>query len=251
MFLGRVEKIVNQQPYSRGSEKDYVGEQRASVRVEETFKGVRSGELLQLEQPGHNCAPKFEEGARVLFYLHPTKKPGTWEAWGCHRTRSFEDSADDLQFLRALPWAEKRTRLSGEVSVYEKSVAAGFRRVKNLAGIGIQIRSGGKLIETATNSAGVNEIYDLPAGTYHVDVVLPKGMKVRFPLLAGAARNRLNEAKSTCVDLNEGSGVSVDFVLSEDNDMAGRVVAPRAVREREFPLKLSPRREWSAGISTQ
>lgn len=112
VFLGRVEK-TEQRTFPYGAGDTYIAEQEARVVVEEAFKGVKAGERLALEQPGHNCAPKFKEGDRVLFYLHPTKAENVWEAYGCHRTRSLAKAADDLLFLRALPWAAARTPAFG------------------------------------------------------------------------------------------------------------------------------------------
>jgi hypothetical protein len=61
VFLGRVE-TTEQQTFPYGNSGTYIGEQKARVVVEEAFKGVKAGERLALEQPGHNCAPKFKEG---------------------------------------------------------------------------------------------------------------------------------------------------------------------------------------------
>jgi hypothetical protein len=224
VFLGRVEKTEQETfPIPGGGYR--IGMLRMSVRVEEAFKGVRNTEVLQLEQPGDNCTPKFKEDERVMFYLNPAKAAGKWVAHGCHRTRSVESAADDLQFLRALPWAATRSRLSGAVSVYEPSQGKGLRRIGNLAGIEIQVRSKGILVETSTNSSGVYEIYDLPPGVYQVEAKAPKDWKLRFLSVEGGMADR-RATSSSAVDLKVGAGVSVNFMMTEDNLLTGRVLDP-------------------------
>jgi hypothetical protein len=70
VFVGSVTKIQNGNVGGAvaGGEM-YWGEQSVWVRVDEAFKNTKIGESLRLEQPGHNCAPKFRAGDRVLFYL--------------------------------------------------------------------------------------------------------------------------------------------------------------------------------------
>lgn len=238
VFLGRVEKTA-QDASDLDREEKYIGEQRASVRVEEAFKGVRSDDVLQLEQPGDNCTPKFEEGERVVFYLNPAKTGGKWVAYGCHRTRSVQSAADDLQFLRALPWAAKRSRMSGTVSVYADSLESGFRLERYLSGIEVEIRGGEKLIETITNSAGVYEIYDLPEGVYQVGLKTPKGLKVRFPMVAGGIRS-WGSGNSPAINIKPGGGVSVDFILSEDNVVAGRLLDLKGKPMNDVRVELEP-----------
>ncbi|MBL8240365.1 MAG: hypothetical protein JNM66_23290, partial [Bryobacterales bacterium] len=219
VFLGRVEK-TEQRTFPYGAGDTYIAEQEARVVVEEAFKGVKAGERLALEQPGHNCAPKFKEGDRVLFCLHPTKAENVWEAYGCHRTRSLAEAADDLLFLRALPWAAARTRLSGEVLVTGTSSVS-----KHLAGIRVLIRSEEKLVETVTNGQGVYELYDLPAGDYRVEIQTPKGYRVWLPSVTGR-RPRYDKSTEAVFALAAGQGVSASFYLQEDNAVEGRVVGP-------------------------
>jgi hypothetical protein len=49
---------------------------------------------------------------------------------------------------------------------YEQSPAEGFRRVRALGIVTVNIRGEGKLIQTATNADGIDEVYDLPDGVY-------------------------------------------------------------------------------------
>ena len=96
--------------------------QIVAVQVEESFKGSRKGELFFLLQPGHDCAPKFKTGERVLLYLNRSSA-GLWEAFGCGRTQPLESAVDDLRFLHALPGSAGKNRLAGVVALYENSVS--------------------------------------------------------------------------------------------------------------------------------
>jgi hypothetical protein len=102
--------------------------QLVAIQAEESFKGSHKGELFFLLQPGHDCAPKFKSGERILLYLNRSAS-GLWEAFGCGRTQTLESAADDLRFLHALPASASKTRLAGAVVLYENSVGEGFRRV--------------------------------------------------------------------------------------------------------------------------
>ena len=198
-----------------------IGEQAVRVRVEEAFKGSKIGAVLELDQPGHNCAPKFKEGERVLFYLHPAKSAGKWEAWGCHRTQPLDAALDDLLFLRGLPGTAKGNRLSGVVVLMDSE----WNTLRHLAGVKVRIQSGSTVLETVTNGEGLYEMYGLPPGKYTVQAEIPKGLKTSHLSVAGAGTRRGREASSE-VELTATNGVSVGFWLTPDNALSGRVVDP-------------------------
>ncbi len=217
VFLGLVERA---DPNQQGEE--YVAEQTVFALVDEAFKGAKKGQVFTLKQPGHNCAPKFRAGERVLFYIHPGEKPDEWEAHGCHRTRSYDSASDDLLFLQRLPASAAGNRLSGEVELYEDG-AQGFRKVRPLAGVKVTAtpRDGPSKI-TTTNADGVYEWYGLPAGEYKVGIEVPKGMRIRFPMMTGVKRS----TRDGFVHLDTESGVSVDYLLMSDTKITGRVLDP-------------------------
>jgi capsular polysaccharide biosynthesis protein len=55
VFVGRVEQA------SPEFTADNRGPQRAMVRVEEAFKGVQKGQLIQIDQTGSDCELKYPE----------------------------------------------------------------------------------------------------------------------------------------------------------------------------------------------
>ena len=216
VFLGRV---VRTDPDSSSGADHPRGAQMAWVVVEEPFKGAHEDQGFVLKQPGHDCAPKFKAGERVVFYLHRAKESDAWEAHGCHRSRPIESAADDLLFLRALPSSARGTRLSGEV--YEDTLTEGSRRFRPLSGVRVAISGGKHTVETITNTDGVYEIYGLAPDKYHVAIDVPRGLKITFPAVTGFGNARLMEAE---VHLGRNAGASVSFFLRVDNQVSGRVL---------------------------
>jgi len=204
VFIGRVERT---KMVVVASEYGPAGQQVANVRVEEAFKGVEAGQEVTLHQPVNSCSPNYAEGERILFYLHPTKEAKAWVAEGCHRSRPVAGAADDLLFLHALPESLKRTRLSGEVELYEQSPAEGFRRQRPLAGVRAAIAGQSGATEAITDGDGVYEVYGLPAGTCKVEINVPPKMKIDFPVPFGR-QNRARGKGEVHLAANGGAGVS-------------------------------------------
>jgi hypothetical protein len=154
------------------------GPQHAAVRVEEAFKGVQTGQLIQVNQTGGDCELKYSRGSRRLLYLS-VQQGGSWMSPGCDRSNDPDSASDDLRFLRALPVSAERTRISGEVmSSGEPS--------RPLLGITVTLRQGGGPSTSAvTDAKGVFEVYDLPRGTYQVSIGVPKGFIADFGFVQG------------------------------------------------------------------
>jgi hypothetical protein len=207
VFLGYVDRAAPD-PHAY---RDDFGAENFWVRVEEAFKGATVGQTYVLSQANNDCTPKYKEGERVLLYLHRGDRAGLWEARGCDRSRTLDSAADDLLFLRALPGSAKRNRLSGEVELYDNSAPQGFHRSTALSGIHVTIAaSDGSSFTAVTNADGVYELYDLPPGKYKVDIEVPKGLRIYFPMISGADRA---DSQETTVKIGPESGVSVSFAL--------------------------------------
>lgn len=238
VFVGRVERT---EPDANSDEHYLYKGQTAWVRVEDPFKGVSADETLTLSQPSHNCAPKFKPGQSVLLYLYPTGKSGVWEAPGCYRSRDMAEAADDLLFLRALPGSAKGNRLSGTVELFERSAAEGFRKSKAISGIHVTVSGDGHSMETLTNADGIYELYGLAPGKYKVDVKVPRGLKLDFPVIQGPVENTLKVGlRNQEFELGPHSEISVDFVLMADNRMSGRVLDPEGKPMDGVCLELEP-----------
>ena len=223
--------------------KSSIALQIVGVRAVESFKGSRKGELFFLLQPGHDCAPKFKTGERVLLYLN--RSPiGLWEAFGCSRTQPLESAVDDLRFLRSLPGSADKNRLAGVVALHENSVSEGFRRVHGLSKIHVHLISEVNSMEVVTDDGGVYEWYGLPPGNYRIVIDTPKGLRIYFPMIAGGEgrRNRLDDLRATepVVEFGAGTTADVDFVLMEDNQISGRVVDASGKPMKDVCVQLQP-----------
>ena len=211
------------------------GEQTAWVRVIEPFKGVTKDQVLELRDQFSSCFGGFREGTELLFYLHPGQKQGTWVAPACHRSRSLSAAADDLLFLRALPRSATTNRLSGEINLYEESPS--FRRVQAFPGLRVTISNDTRSVDTYTNADGVYEVYGLSPGTYTVNIDMPPGLKLQFPIITGS---RELVPRNTTVSLGEQTAVGVDFVLIEANAISGVLLTPDGKPLRGACLNLEP-----------
>jgi hypothetical protein len=243
VFLGSVERTD-----PGGDFEELVGRQQSVwVRVDEPFKGAQKDQTFELKQGNNDCAPKFKTGERVVFYLDRREKSGVWVAPGCGRTRTLESAADDLLFLRKLPASAKRSRLSGEVEVYENAVPDGFRRIGVLPGVKVAAaKEGGAPLDAFTNADGVYELYDLPPGKYKVTIEVPKGLRIDFPVRTGL---RNLDFSDTTVEIKSDSGVSIGFVLMADTKITGRVIDPEGKPMEGVCLDALPSSGTTAGPS--
>ena len=62
VFVGRVERVSPE-----FDEQKRFRAQRATVRVEEAFKGVRTGQSIEITQTGSDCELKYSKGWRQLL----------------------------------------------------------------------------------------------------------------------------------------------------------------------------------------
>ena|SRR5579864_3135558 len=79
VFLGHV---VRTEPDSKYDDRWQYQAQTAWVTVDEPFKGAAKDQSFTLKQPGFDCAPKFKQDEKVVFYLHRASGRDVWVAWG-------------------------------------------------------------------------------------------------------------------------------------------------------------------------
>jgi protocatechuate 3,4-dioxygenase beta subunit len=195
-----------------------VGEQRILVRVEEPFKGAKTGEEVRLVQPlNSSCSGPLVASRRYLFYVTSPRPGVLTAAAACWRTRPVSDGVDDLRFLRALPLSAKRSRLSGVLRVYDDSHD---EHVGVVSGVRVRIKGPSETTVAQTDGDGLYEVYGLAEGEYTVEPELPRGMRVRFPMYTGA---RFGD-KAILSAANRAA--SVDFAIYADNRISGRVLDP-------------------------
>ena len=197
-------------------------EQSVRIRVDEAFKGVSAGQKIELDEGANDCAGKFRTGQRAVFYLYQGDTPETYNDPPCTYTLgNAAPGGDDLLFLRGLPKSAKGTRLSGEVELYEDSAKEAFRRVGGVPNVSVRISGpGGLTYEKKTNADGAYEIYGLSPGRYSVNIAVPAGLRIAFPVITGSSPS----GNDNTVELRKNDGVSIGFVLKADTRLSGRLL---------------------------
>ncbi len=218
VFLGTVESASPDGDGNRTMFKD----QSVRIRVDEAFKGVSSGQIIELHQGATDCDAKFKTGERAVYYLF-RETNGSWIVPACtHAIGNAEPGGDDLLFLRGLPKSAIGTRLSGEVELYEDSPKQSFHRIGGVPNVRVKISGPlGVNQEATTNSAGVYEVFGLRPGRYSVSIHAPSGFKINFPVVTGSPRVKGDDA---AVELALNGGASVGFVLKADTRLSGRML---------------------------
>ncbi len=198
-------------------------EQSVRIHVDEPFKGVSKGQVIELYEGANDCAAKFRTGQRAVFYLQGDPTRGVWRVPPCtHSLGNVESGGDDLLFLQGLPRSAKGTRLSGEVKLYEDSPKESFRRVGGVRSVKVKVAGPkGFIQETVTNAAGGYEVYGLLPGTYSVSIEVPAGLKLKFPVTAGSPQVKGDDA---AVKLLLNGSASVSFVLQSDTRLSGHTL---------------------------
>jgi hypothetical protein len=213
-------------------------EQSVRIRVDESFKGAVTGQMIELHEGANDCAAKFRTGQRAVFYLSGGDTLESSHVAACtHSIGSAEPGGDDLLFLRGLPRSAKGTRFSGEVELYEESATDAFHRVRGLPDIAVRISGAkGSSFEAVTNAEGVYERYNLLPGRYSVSITVPKGLRIKFPVVTGSPDSG-DEAVAT---LKADGGVSVDFVLEADTKQTGRMLDTKGNPINDVCVDLEP-----------
>jgi len=228
VFIGYV-KDVNSQHIKNEEGNEYLTGQSATVQVEKTFKGSPGAQVL-FRSYGTSCDPVYKEGQRWLFYGYYSKEKKAWEIAACDRSTLIENANEDLLYLQKLPDAVAKTRIAGRVDHYEEDPEKGFSRVKNIIGAKITITGTEKTYEVYTDKNGVYEIYGLPPGLYDISSEIPVGLKLRFPIVHGQTTavgqsplDKLQSKMTSNLKLADKGCLSVDFILSANNSIAGKV----------------------------
>jgi hypothetical protein len=211
VFVGTVTRVENQTARDEDGQENIVG-QVAYVQVDEAFKGVKASELI-FRSYNTSCDTRYEAGERRLFYANYGKEDKAWAIGGCGRSTLLQGAGDDLLYLRGLPGSAQKTRIAGEL----------WNRAneKPLAGVKVKLIGERATHEVFSDTNGVYEIYDLPAGKYIIKPETPLNLKLDMSLRAGTvARAELGREQ---VDLIEKSCAGIDFYFTENTVIKGTV----------------------------
>ena len=218
------------------------GVKSTSMRVEQVFKGTLKvgDEMIFVQGGGADCIWTFNEkdvGKKFLFYLRQQKGSTRWMAVTCGRSNLVDHAGDDLLYLNNLNKVRNKTRISGTLEFrYETG--------ESLAGRKIRIIGAKRTVELKTDSNGVYEIYDLPAGRYFVEPEIPKGWKVGgfwlgySPSLDRNAKEGSLQKIPIILEANKHAGLDIMFEI--DNAIRGHIYDPLGQPMKDVCLDLIP-----------
>lgn len=225
VFVGTVTNVKQQEMKLSGRT---VKGQVAVVRVDEAFKGVNAPELTFYGY-GTSCDLYYEEGQQRLFYASYLKKEKAWYVPACGRTRSYEQAANDLLYLRALPGAAEKTRIAGEL----------WNRADNKPLMGVKVKLIGEreTHEVFTGKDGVYEMYGLPPGLYDIAAETPSTLKLSF-IISSSTIVDLRDQTRRRVELKEKSCAGADFYFTENTVVKGTVYGANGEPMKDVCLRL-------------
>ena len=219
-----IAKVISVKTAEEDAGKQYdSGEGSAVLTVEKTYKGgLKSGEEIEFPQRFTSCDMEFKKehiGRKYLFYLaNPQGNPPRYRYGGCgvRPADIVEYATEDLLYLDNLSNRKGKTRISG---ILRKS---GDNSSIKESGMKILIRQGGKAWEAYTDSNGVFEIYDLPAGEYELLPELLDGWKIDTVLM----HQSVDPDRGIPVTLIDGRHVSQSIWILPGNAIRGRLLSP-------------------------
>lgn len=230
-------------PGQMSNGENYVdGVKSTSMRVDQVFKGSLKvdEEMIFLQGGGADCIWTFNEqviGQKFLFYLSRFENSHRWIAGTCGRSTPIEAAGDDLLYLNNLDKLRNKTRISGTLRFNRDSD-------DSLAGRKIRIIGTRQTQEVVTDSNGVYEIYDLPAGRYFVEPEVPKGWQISSfwldysPSLDRTAK-KISLPKIPII-LEANKHASLDFMFDIDNVVRGHIYDPTGQPMIDVCLHLVP-----------
>jgi hypothetical protein len=204
------------------------GVKSTTMRVEQIFKGpLKVGdEMIFLQGGGANCVWTFSEqdiGRKLLFYLGRLKDSTQWIGGTCGRSNSVEQAGDDLLYLNNLEKVRNKTRISGTLNFkHETGESRGGRKIRIIGPKSTH--------ELKTDTNGVFEIYDLPAGRYFVEAEVPQGWRIAAfwlgysPSIDRTTKEGSLERIPIILEANKHAGLDITFEIN--NVVRGHIYDP-------------------------
>jgi len=202
------------------------------MTVEKTYKGgFNPGEEIEIVHASCSYSfDKVDKGGAVLLYLYkPLGNTPRYVASWCGRSGAVESSTEDIRYLDNISSLRGETRLSGRLMSW-------FDNAPNFSGSKILICQGDKKWELITDSKGVFEIYDLPAGEYEIAPEPPAGWRIDTISSSSIVHDKSKpdpkqesrlsgEPQTKIIALKEGKHASIEVRLFPDHAIRGRLLS--------------------------
>lgn len=132
--------------------------------VEQPFRGVTGAQVDVATLSGTSCDMKFDKGQRYLIYASLDPDTKRLFAGPCTRTTTFDDAAEDLNYLRTVTQQGAQESISGRL-VRDK--------YDPLSGLKVTVQRGDQTIETTTDKQGRFDVSLPGPGNYTVRAFVP------------------------------------------------------------------------------
>src|SRR5215510_3052420 len=200
------------------NEGDYKYEQRL-VRFEAvtTFRGEQKAkEEIVTGLSGGDCGYRFIDGETYLVYARRNRQDKRLYTSTCTRTQPLSRAAQDLEYIRNLPYSDAGAVIFGKVNRHNYKAKEGEAFSLPVSFADLIIEGESLRFEARTDEQGGYRITGLAPGAYTVKLKIPNGMTSN-----GARGGAMAEEKA---DVVEHSCQPVDFYLFPDTRVSGRVV---------------------------
>src|SRR5215813_8918066 len=185
--------------------------------VVSTFRGeLKAKAEVVTGLGGSDCGYRFNDGETYLVYARRNEQDQRLYTSTCTRTRPLSRAAEDLEYIRNLPYTDAGAVIFGKIDKHNYKAKEGeaFSLPVSFADLIIEGKS--LRIEARTDEQGGYRITGLAPGSYTVKLKVPNGMASN-----GARGGAMAEKKA---DVVEHSCQPVDFYLFPDTRVSGRVV---------------------------
>ncbi|HMS38856.1 MAG TPA: hypothetical protein PKE69_01425 [Pyrinomonadaceae bacterium] len=188
---------------------------RAKFKIENIYKGNLKKEVeIFTGDGGSDCGFPFTVGERYLVYAYGDE---TYLSTSyCSRTELLEKAKEDLDYFAQLPSLKNEVTIYGSVKKYAFGYGddEDFGLTKPLFNIPIRIK-GQKSSVVRTDRQGNFKVSGFPAGTYSVELLLPKRLKVSIHSRTGEV-DYLKIPNKGCAE--------VKYYIDFEGKISGRVL---------------------------
>jgi hypothetical protein len=200
------------------NEGDYKYDQRlVRFEVVATFRGDQKAKAeIVTGLGGGDCGYRFNEGETYLVYARRNRQDQRLYTSTCTRTRPLSRAAEDLEYIRNLPYTYAGAVIFGKINKHNYKAKEGEDFSLPVSFADLIIEGESLRIEARTDEQGGYRITGLAPGAYTVKLKVPSGMTSN-----GARGGAMAEAKA---DVVEHSCQPVDFYLFPDTRVSGSVV---------------------------
>jgi hypothetical protein len=209
VFVGRV---INISSFIQHEDFGAFRQNRVTLAVTETFNGPTSKSFEIVTGMGNgDCGFPFTKGQDYLVYA--SKEAGKWSSSICSRTQRLDHATSDLSYLRSLSSAPPPSRIFGFITTESRMIGIEMRYVEKaphpVAGVTINLESGGLTRKTVTDTSGNYAFESLPSGKFNISAEMPNDM-------GGGQKRSFDLPAHACSQHN--------FVANETGQISGRLV---------------------------